>query len=63
MARNLTKEQIQHVFHKECPTLKCETVSAFIKELEADPFWRDQDNISCIDKVLSNENGNKKKLL
>ena len=58
LSAHLSKEQLQNVFHKVCAMTTRVTASEFI-QMGVNPLCRDQDNLSCIDKALLNENGNK----
>ena len=58
MSAHLSKDQLQNVFHKVCATTKRATASEFLK-IGVNPWFRDQDKVSCIEKAIWNKNGNK----
>ena len=60
MTRHLSKQDFHHVLNEGCVTFKPETVAELVK-LGADPLWQDQNGVSCIDKVLTHDNGNRVK--
>ena len=58
MTRHRSTQHIQQILHEGCFTFETETVIKFV-ELGADPLWRDQNGISCVDRALAHKNGNK----
>ena len=56
MAPCLPDDKLQNILHSGCATFKRETVDELIK-LGGDPLWRDENEISCIDRALANKNG------
>ena len=56
MANFLKKEQLDIVFHRKSATSGRDDLSHLLK-LGADPFWRDENGVSCIETAYYNQNG------